>query len=123
MNHFLNGRMNHKPRVRISLSPDLQLLICNFFLILNFFEVGLPFFEVRRLVFCGVFVCLFVCLFLATLGLGCCAQAFSSSLVVGASLVAQRVKCLRAMREAWVRPLGREDILEEEMATRSSILA
>ena len=67
-----------------------------------------------------LFVCLFV---LATLGLGCCAQAFSSSLVVGASLVAQRVKCLRAMREAWVRPLGREDPLEKEMATRSSILA
>ena len=40
-----------------------------------------------------------------------------------ASLVAQRVKRLPAMRETWVRPLGREDPLEKEMATHSSILA
>ena len=41
----------------------------------------------------------------------------------GASLVAQTLKCLPAMRETWVRSLGREDILEKEMATHSSILA
>ena len=35
----------------------------------------------------------------------------------------QRVKCLPAMRETWVRPLGREDPLEKEMATHSSTLA
>ena len=117
--------MNHKPRVRISLSPDLQLLICIFFLILNFFEVGLPFFEVEGWFSVGfLFACwFFIYLVLATLGLGCCAQAFSSSLVVGASLVDQTVKRLRAMWGAWVRPLGREDPLEKEMATRSSILA
>ena len=39
-----------------------------------------------------------------------------------ASLVAQRVKCLPAMWETRVRSLGREDPLEEEMATHSSIL-
>ena len=40
-----------------------------------------------------------------------------------AVLVAQRLKHLPAMRETWVRSLGREDPLEKEMATHSSILA
>ena len=40
-----------------------------------------------------------------------------------ASLVAQRLKHLPAMRETWVRSLGREDALEEGMATHSSILS
>ena len=40
-----------------------------------------------------------------------------------ASLVAQRLKRLPAMRETWVRSLGWEDPLENEMATHSSILA
>ena len=40
-----------------------------------------------------------------------------------ASLVAQRLKCLPAMRETWVPSLGRKDPLEKEMATPSSILA
>ena len=40
-----------------------------------------------------------------------------------ASLVAQTVKHLPAMRETWVRSLGREDPLENEMATHSSTLA
>ena len=40
-----------------------------------------------------------------------------------ASLVAQRLKCLPAMQETWVRSLGWEDPLEKEMATHSSILA
>ena len=40
-----------------------------------------------------------------------------------ASLVAQRLQCLPAMRETWVRSLGQEDPLEKEMATHSSILA
>ena len=38
-------------------------------------------------------------------------------------MVAQKVKCLPAMWETWVRSLGQEDPLEEEMATHSSILA
>ena len=42
---------------------------------------------------------------------------------VQASLVVQRLKHLPAMWETWVRSLGREDSLEEEMATHSSILA
>ena len=41
----------------------------------------------------------------------------------GASLVAQRLKCLPAMRETWVQSLGREDPLKKEMAANSSILA
>ena len=37
--------------------------------------------------------------------------------------MAQMVKRLSAMRETWVRSLGRKDFLEKEMATHSSILA
>ena len=40
-----------------------------------------------------------------------------------ASLVAQRLKCLPPTWETGVRSLGREDPLEKEMATCSSILA
>ena len=40
-----------------------------------------------------------------------------------ASLVAQMVENLPAMRETWVQSLGWEDPLEEGMATNSSILA
>ena len=40
-----------------------------------------------------------------------------------ASLVAQRLKHLPGMLETWVWSLGREDPLEKEMATHSSILA
>jgi len=39
------------------------------------------------------------------------------------SLVAQMVKNLPAMQETWLRSLGREDPLQKEMATHSSILA
>ena len=38
-------------------------------------------------------------------------------------LVAQMVKNVSAMQETQVQSLGREDPLEEEMATRSSTLA
>ena len=41
----------------------------------------------------------------------------------GFSLEAQTVKNSPAMRETWVQSLGREDPLEKEMATHSSILA
>ena len=41
----------------------------------------------------------------------------------GAFLVAQKLKHLPTMRETWVQSLGREDPLEKEMATHSSILA
>ena len=40
-----------------------------------------------------------------------------------ASLVAQTIKRLPAMRETRVQPLGWEDPLEKEMATHSSTLA
>ena len=39
------------------------------------------------------------------------------------SLVAQTIKSLSAMQDIWVRSLGREDPLEEEMATHFRILA
>ena len=41
----------------------------------------------------------------------------------GVSLVDLTVKSLSAMQETWVRSPGREDHLEEGMATHSSILA
>ena len=37
--------------------------------------------------------------------------------------MAQMVKRLPTMREAWVQSLGWEHLLEKEMATHSSILA
>ena len=40
-----------------------------------------------------------------------------------ASLMAQMVKNLPEMQETWAQSLGREDPLEEEMATNTSILA
>ena len=40
-----------------------------------------------------------------------------------ASLVAQTVKCLSAVRETRIRSLGGEDPLEKDMAAHSSILA
>ena len=43
--------------------------------------------------------------------------------MIGASLVAQRLKHLPGMQETGVRSLGREDPLEKEMPTHSSILA
>ena len=47
----------------------------------------------------------------------------SSLEMIWASLVAQTVKNLPAVRETWVQSLGWEDPLEEGMATHSSILA
>ena len=38
-------------------------------------------------------------------------------------LVAQTVKCLPTLPETWVLSLGREDPMEKEMATHSSIHA
>ena len=43
-------------------------------------------------------------------------------MVLEASLVAQLVKNLPVMWEIWVHSLGREDPLEEEMATHSNTL-
>ena len=45
------------------------------------------------------------------------------SLSLWASLIAQLVKKLPTVQETWVRFLDREDPLEKEMATHSSILA
>ena len=42
---------------------------------------------------------------------------------VPASLVAQSIKNLPAIQETWVRSLRREDHLQKEMATHSSVLA
>ena len=46
-----------------------------------------------------------------------------SGVLLWASLVAQMVKTLPAVREIWVQSLGWKDPLEKEMATHSSILA
>ena len=43
--------------------------------------------------------------------------------VLLASLVSQLVKNLPGMQETWVQSLGWEDLLEEGMATHTSILA
>ena len=43
--------------------------------------------------------------------------------IIGASLVAQKIKHLPTMWETWVRSLGQEDPLEKEMATHSNIRA
>ena len=51
------------------------------------------------------------------------ALSFFSLLSTSRPTVAQRVKCLPAIREIWVRSLGREDPLEKERATHSSIRA
>ena len=48
---------------------------------------------------------------------------WATSLWLGASLVAQRLKHLPTMQETWVRSLGWEDPLEKEVATHSSTLA
>ena len=51
-------------------------------------------------------------------------ETFSNSCGGGwATLVAQMVKNLPALRETWVRSLGWEDPLEEGMATDSSVPA
>ena len=46
-----------------------------------------------------------------------------TSVLNRASLVAQRLKRLPAVRETWVRSLGQEDPLEKAVGTHSSILA
>ena len=51
-----------------------------------------------------------------------CPQA-DPILPLAASLVAQKVKCLPAMWETWVRSLGQEDPLEKETATHFSMPA
>ena len=55
--------------------------------------------------------------------LNCLLFYFCKTFSNGVSLVAQRVKHLSAMAETRVRSLGREDPLEKEMATHSSIIA
>ena len=45
-----------------------------------------------------------------------------NSIIIEASLVAQRVKRLPAMQETWVQSLGQEDPLEKETATTPVLL-
>ena len=47
----------------------------------------------------------------------------NSSLLLGASLVAQMIKNLPAVQETGVQSLGWEDPLEEGMATHSNVLS
>ena len=50
-------------------------------------------------------------------------SVLNSKYIKRVSLMAQMVKNLPTLREAWVRSLGWEDPLEKRMATHSSILA
>ena len=50
-------------------------------------------------------------------------MGFHLAPITWASLVAQMVKSLPAVRETWVQSLGWEDPLEKAMATQSNILA
>ena len=54
-----------------------------------------------------------------------CPQNSINRYLIGrwASLVTQRVKNLLAMQETQVQSMGREDSLEKEMTTHSSVLA
>ena len=52
-----------------------------------------------------------------------CVSSFQRFIYSRASLVAQTVKILPAIRETQVQSLGREDLLEEGMASHSNILA
>ena len=70
---------------------------------------------------CMSAVCL--CHHLFSVGVCFCVQIYKDSSCIGASFGAQAVKNLPAMQEIWVRSLGQEDPLEEEIATHSSILA
>jgi len=54
---------------------------------------------------------------------GCLFRFLLSTFLQSTSLVAQTVKRLPTMWETRVQSLGREDLLEKEMATHSSILA
>ena len=51
-----------------------------------------------------------------------CAK-YCSSVLIWASLVAQKIKNLPVLWETWVQSLGWDDLLEKEMATHSSTLA
>ena len=48
---------------------------------------------------------------------------YDLSMLIRASLVAQTVKKLLAIQETWVWSLDRDDLLEKEMATHTSVLA
>ena len=50
-------------------------------------------------------------------------SVLNSKYIKRVSLMAQMVKNLPTLREAWVRSLGWDDPLEKRMATHSSILA
>ena len=52
-----------------------------------------------------------------------CVLIHCATIIYMALLVAQMVKNLPAMWKNWVQSLGREDPLEDSMATRFSILA
>ena len=68
-----------------------------------------------------VYVCIYIYIYM-------CIYIYTCTCVyihvhIPLSLVAQKVKNLPKMQETQVRSLGWEDLLEEEMATPSSIIA
>ena len=66
---------------------------------------------VNQLYFNKIYICVYVCKYIYIY------------VYIWASLIAQSIKNLPAMKETWVRFLGQEDALEKKMATHSSILA
>ena len=108
------------------------LVICMSSLEISLFRFSIHFFywAVCFVSWIAWSICIFWILFPYQL---LCLQLFSSILSVVfsscclwftlTSLVAQRVKCLPAMLEIWVRSLCWENPLEKEMAAHSSILA
>ena len=70
----------------------------------------------------AVFLCLTIILHYTLLKLNC-QQDHHFLYFSRASLVPHMVKTLPAVQETWGQSLGQEDLLEEDMATHSSILA
>ena len=68
-------------------------------------------------------MCVCMCVYIYISIIDCWYSWINIMCLYRASLIAQWVKNLPAMQENWVRFLGREDPLEKEMATHSSVLA
>ena len=72
-------------------------------------------------IFCSLHLCLFCYAAYGVIVTICLNSIYICGIVL-ASLVAQRLKRMPAMQETRVQLLGKEDALEKEIATYSSIL-
>ena len=94
--------------------PWIIAILCNFKLFFNVDHFLKLLNDLLQYLFC---LCVCVCLVSFLFGRGGVAKSCWTS------LVAQMVKHLPTMPETQVQSLGREDPLEKEMATHSSLLA